>query len=1174
MFKLDLVPLAPKLFQNREAHIDYLKYTKEQTDILREIVKQAKAKQPLDNTLDFTCKHAQRIQELLVYVRDTCHNAIKPSVKKVVVTPKNNVKKVRFAEPLTSSSNIKHVELSNSSDSNTDVLSPTGLKCFTSNYGSKHTCNKKNDRISQTPSKNIKNKVEDQPRNVNKKNLVVEPIRNVDVKQSLLNANSELICATCKKSMFNGVHDMCLLDFVKYVVQIVLWYLDSGCSKHMTGNRSQLMNFVSKFLASKTKSWIWHRRLSHLNFSNLNKLAKDGLARGIPRLKFQKDHMCSAYALGKSKKSSHQPKAKDTNQEKLYLLHMDLCSPMHVASINGKRHILVIVDDYSRFTWVRFLRSKDENPEAIIKCIKSIQVHLNATVHNVRTDNGTEFVNQTLREFYENVGILHQTSVVRTPQQNGVAKAINTACYTQNRSLICLRYNKTLYELMQDKKPNLSFFHIFGALCYPTNDNDDLGKLDAKANIGTFVGYTPTKKAFRIYNKRTQKIIETIHVTFDEFTAIAFEQLGLGSGLQCMTLTTSSSGLIPNPVSQQPFPVVVAPRAVDLADTPMSTSIDQDAPSTRKQLQTDAMWCYFDAFLTSVEPKNFKQVMTKSSWIDAMQEEIHEFERLQVWELVPCPDKGFRQEEGVNFEDSFASVSRIEAIRIFVANAAHKNMTISQIDVKMTFLNGELKKEEKILKIGKCNERLNLGKIQRVSTFQVVLDALALALTPCYSTFLITADVPEVYMHQSLSRKTTGLDKLCLSRAHILWEMYYKKNVDYVEPLWEDFTYQIDNRGHKKQDKMYYPQFTKVIIHHFLTKDKTISKRNKIGMHTSRDDYLINTLRFISTKEESQMYGARLPKSMTSLEMRETKAYKTYRGYATGVTPSKKARKFKKPATPKLSTVPTSPKEPTRKSKRVKRPAKKSYDASTVGVVIRETHVKSLSKKKEKMTIEKYKGIDLLSEVALTEEDQYEEICKKSLRDFHKTHPSGSGTVTKIAPSAVKIKPFVTNEGTSARGSQWSDSKHETNENESGFESDQEENEEEIEDDEEEEEDKFVKTSSNDTENEDETKIKDKDESDEDEGMDYTTNQFDDDVDLRMNEPVTTDEGSFKRRVSMLKRLTVTTLEKEVTELKKGDPLNTQVTDLVDEHLDSRLRATRDEFMSYLSASITARITE
>ncbi|GKF68970.1 retrovirus-related pol polyprotein from transposon TNT 1-94, partial [Tanacetum coccineum] len=112
--------------------------------------------------------------------------------------------------------------------------------------------------------------------------------------------------------------------------------------------RSSPIYLLSK--ASKTKRWLWHRRLSHLNFGTLNKLAKDGLTRGIPRLKFQKDHLCSTCALGKSKKSSHQPKAEDTNQEKLYLLHMDLCGPMRVASINRKRYILVIVDDYSRFT--------------------------------------------------------------------------------------------------------------------------------------------------------------------------------------------------------------------------------------------------------------------------------------------------------------------------------------------------------------------------------------------------------------------------------------------------------------------------------------------------------------------------------------------------------------------------------------------------------------------------------------------------------------------------------------------------------------------------------------------------------------------------------------------------------------------------------------------------------
>ncbi|GJR49034.1 hypothetical protein Tco_1317137 [Tanacetum coccineum] len=160
MFKLDLEPLPPRLLQNREVHITYLRNTQEQANILLEMVEQAKAKQPLDSELDLACKYAIRIQELHVYVQHTCPNVIIPSAKKVTIKPMNNVKKVRFGKPLTSSSKIQQVESSNTLDSNTLVLSSTGVKCSTSNYGSKPPGNIKNDRISQTPSRNKKNKVE------------------------------------------------------------------------------------------------------------------------------------------------------------------------------------------------------------------------------------------------------------------------------------------------------------------------------------------------------------------------------------------------------------------------------------------------------------------------------------------------------------------------------------------------------------------------------------------------------------------------------------------------------------------------------------------------------------------------------------------------------------------------------------------------------------------------------------------------------------------------------------------------------------------------------------------------------------------------------------------------------------------------------------------------------
>ncbi|GKA42674.1 retrovirus-related pol polyprotein from transposon TNT 1-94 [Tanacetum coccineum] len=166
---------------------------------------------------------------------------------------------------------------------------------------------------------------------------------------------------------------------------------------------------------SKTKSWLWHRRLSHRNFGAINHLARQGLVRGLPKLKFEKDHLCSACAMGKSKKKPHKLKYEDANQEKLYLLHMDLYGPMRVGSVNGKKCILVIVDDYSRFTWVKCLRSKDEAPYFIIKFLTMIQGRLKAHVRRIRIDNGTEFVNQTLREYYEKVDISHKTSVARSP---------------------------------------------------------------------------------------------------------------------------------------------------------------------------------------------------------------------------------------------------------------------------------------------------------------------------------------------------------------------------------------------------------------------------------------------------------------------------------------------------------------------------------------------------------------------------------------------------------------------------------------------------------------------------------------------------------------------------------------------------------------------------------------
>ncbi|GKC27940.1 retrovirus-related pol polyprotein from transposon TNT 1-94 [Tanacetum coccineum] len=198
--------------------------------------------------------------------------------------------------------------------------------------------------------------------------------------------------------------------------------------------RSSPICLLSK--ASKNKSWLWHRRLNHLNFGTFNDLARKDLVRDLPQLKFEKDHLCSACQLGKSRKATHKPKTINTIMEVIHTLHMELCGPLRMQSINGKKYILVIVDDYSRFTWVKFLRSKDVTPTFVINMLKQLQVCLNKTVRFVRTDNGIEFVNKDLSNFYESVGITYEKTVLRTPQQNGIVEQRNCTLVEAARTML------------------------------------------------------------------------------------------------------------------------------------------------------------------------------------------------------------------------------------------------------------------------------------------------------------------------------------------------------------------------------------------------------------------------------------------------------------------------------------------------------------------------------------------------------------------------------------------------------------------------------------------------------------------------------------------------------------------------------------------------------------------
>ncbi|GJR12648.1 retrovirus-related pol polyprotein from transposon TNT 1-94 [Tanacetum coccineum] len=760
--------------------------------------------------------------------------------------------------------------------------------------------NQLEDRVMSNNSQGKKQEVEDHHRNFkfsNNKTSVTTCNDSLNAKTS----NVNFVCVTCGKCVLNDNHDLCVLHYINGVnsrtrqpmavpistrepkhnvnqsvatsskktvatdstvkksrnitrklyeqlVEIILFIVDSGCSKHMTGNLKLLTNFVEKFLgtvkfgndqiapilgygdlvqgtitikrvyyveglnhnlfsvgqfcdadlevafrkstcyirdlkgndlltgsrgtdlysislqdsttpnpiclmakATSSQAWLWHRRLSHLNFDTINLLSKNNIVNGLPKLKFVKDHLWNR------------------------------------TLVEAARTMLSAAK-FPLFFW---------------------------------------------------------------------AKAIATTCFTQNCSLVIPQHEKTPYHIINARKPSVKFFHIFGSLCYIVRDGENLDKMKEKGDACIFVGYSTQSKAYRVFNKRTRMIVETIHVNFDELPQMASDHVSSDPGPQCSTTVLEQDSLSPGPQSQENVPqvaetvttsnelellyspmfsellngtshVVSKSSAVHAADNPdkrqqhntthTSTTTDvadppplnihsthqtptqvptvtapeniiqaetntenaqfdddefinifstpvqdqgetssrhvdssnmhtfyQHHPSaqrwtkdhpleqvignpsqsvrTRRQLETDGEMCMFALTVSRTEPKNIKEAMADSAWIESMQEELHQFDRLDVWELVDRPlcknvinlkwlwknkrdeentiirnksrlvAKGYAQKEGIDFEESFAPVARLEAVRLFIAYAAHKSFTVYQMDVKTTFLYGPLKEE-------------------------------------------------------------------------------------------------------------------------------------------------------------------------------------------------------------------------------------------------------------------------------------------------------------------------------------------------------------------------------------------------------------------------------------------------------------------------------------------------
>nr|GEV27976.1 retrotransposon protein, putative, unclassified [Tanacetum cinerariifolium] len=461
---------------------------------------------------------------------------------------------------------------------------------------------------------------------------------------------------------------------VTLVVQIVLWYLDSKCSKHMTGDRSQLINFIQKF---QGKVKFENDHVANIMGYGDYKIGNVMISRvyfveGLGHNLFSVGQFCDSNL----EVSFHQHTCFILNLDGVDLLIGSRGNNLYTLSLKdmmASSPICLLSNALKSKSWLWHRHLSHLNFGAINHLARQGLVR------------APDFIIKFLKMIQ--VGISHKTSVARSPQQNGVVERHYRMIFEAARTI------KTPYELLHNKLPDLSFLHVFGALCYPTNDSENLGKLQPKVDIGIFIGYPLTKKAFWIYNRCIRRIVETFHVDFNELTAMASEQSSSGPALNKMTPATINSGLMQKPSSSmlyvppsrndwdllfQPMfkellnpppsvdhqaPEVIAliadvipPIQAELTGSSSSTSVDQDAPSPSKSQTTPETQ-------SSIIPQDVEEDINdievahmgndplfgvpilevtsakSSSTIEAMQEELNEFERIEVWELVPRLDR-------------------------------------------------------------------------------------------------------------------------------------------------------------------------------------------------------------------------------------------------------------------------------------------------------------------------------------------------------------------------------------------------------------------------------------------------------------------------------------------------------------------------------------------------------
>ncbi|GJZ69731.1 retrovirus-related pol polyprotein from transposon TNT 1-94 [Tanacetum coccineum] len=511
------------------------------------------------------------------------------------------------------------------------------------------------------------------------------------------------------------------------------------------GNKSQDKLCLATVVDNST---LWHRRLGHANMRLIQSLSSKELVRNLPKLKYDK-HFCDACKIGKQAHTSHKAKNMVSTKRCLELLHMDLFGPSAIKSYGGNLYTLVVVDDYSRYTWTRFLKTKNEAFEKFEILSRKIQNQLGSSIIAIRTDHGREFDNEVQFGAYcDALGITHNFSAPRTPQSNGVVErknrtlqemsrtmlneqsipqnfwcnAIDTSTYILNRILIRPILGKTPYEIFRGRKPSLEYFKVFGSKCFILNTKDHLTKFDPKSYKGVFLGYSQNSKAYVVLNKHTMKVEESLNVTFNEsppptkLSPLVDDDVGEEEAIKKNTKIANTNN--------EEYESIEVDEIVNIKESknhPLDQVIGNlNQRTLRSQAQNHSN---FFCFISTIQPKNVNEALKDESWVVAMQEELNQFLVNDIWELVPLPisqsvigtkcvyrnkldengivsrnkarlvAQGYNQQEGIDYDETYALVARLESIRILLAIASANDFKLYQIDVKSAFLNGFINEE-------------------------------------------------------------------------------------------------------------------------------------------------------------------------------------------------------------------------------------------------------------------------------------------------------------------------------------------------------------------------------------------------------------------------------------------------------------------------------------------------